>query len=58
MTCLTMEFIQVESNYRGEVMEEGLRKGINRKSSGSFVTHKNKDKFISIGIINNFKGVI
>ena len=25
-------------------MEEGLRKGINRKSSGFFVTHKNKDK--------------
>ena len=39
-------------------MEEGLRKGMKKESSGFFESHKNKDKFISIGIINNFKGVI
>ena len=40
-------------------MEEGLRGNIkNRVSSGFFVPLKNEDKFISIGIINNFKGVI
>jgi len=40
-----MEFIQVESIYRGEVMEEGLRGNIkNRASSGFFVPLKNKDK--------------
>ena len=44
MTCLTMEFIQVESNYKGEVMEEGLRKGMKNKSLAFFVPLKNKDK--------------